>query len=82
MDTLLKCQNDQYLTALYGIVTSVTAIATGVMFLYEQADIKLLYDRDMKDKIEEYNQEEPPTSISEADPQVDPDLDWKKMHLL
>ena len=78
----MACQKDQYLVALYGIITSVTAITSGVIFLYEQAGQKIIYDSDMKNKIEEYNGENPPTSISEADPPADPDLDWKNMYLL
>lgn len=78
----MSCQKDQYLVAIYGIVSSITLITTGVLFLFEQADEKKQYDRNMKNKIEEYNGENPPTNTSEASPDLDSDLEWKKMYLL
>lgn len=78
----MSCQRDQYLVAIYGIVSSITLITTGVLFLFEQSDMKRDYDRDMKGQIEDYNEENPPTNTSEASPDLESDLEWKKMYLL
>ena len=59
------------------ILLGIIAAMGSTGFLYYQFAVV-----PMKNKIEEYNGENPPTSISEADPPADPDLDWKNMYLL
>lgn len=77
----MPCEKDQYLLAVYALTGSISLLTSGIFLLFAIADQKPKDDARMKMKIEQYNEENPPTSTSEESLDQDPNLQWYQTHL-
>lgn len=69
----MSCQKDQYLLALYALVSSLSVATSGIIVLFALGDLKPEEDAETKRTLES-------TSISIASPDSE-DLQWKTISL-